>query len=103
VGRCGPLFKVFRFLPRPSGNSIRTEEKAALPEIKLDKDEITKRLDAGRPVIGYEDITFDRELANNTFRRIAQLMAEYPEILGPVPESCLRLTLRCNLNGYRPV
>jgi FdhE protein len=66
-----------------------TEEKAALPEIKLDKDEITRRLESGRSIIGYEDFVLDRELANNTFRRIAQLMAEYPEILGPVPESLL--------------
>ncbi len=63
------------------------EEKAALPELKLDKDEITRRLESGRSIIGYEDFVFDRELANTTFRRIAKLLAAYPEMLGPVPES----------------
>ena len=71
------------------GIQAEAEEKAASPEFKLDKDEIAKRLNSGRPILSYEDLDTDRELVNATFRRVAHLFAEYPETLGPVPESLL--------------
>lgn len=63
------------------------EEKAVSPELKLDKDEITNRLDAGQPILSHEDLVFDWEMVNAVFHRIACLFSGYPEILGPVPES----------------
>lgn len=69
------------------GIQAEAEEKAASPEIKLDKDGIAKRLNSGRPILSYEDLDTDRELVNAAFRCVAHLFAEYPETLGPVPES----------------
>ena len=77
----------FVFYHELLGIQSKTEEKAGLPALKLEKNEIAKRLDTGRSILSYEDLILDRELVNATFHRVASLMALHPEIIGPVPDS----------------
>ena len=64
-----------------------TEGKAGSPVLKIDRDEIGKLLISGKSIINFEDLKLDMALVNETFRRVTCLFAEYPEILGPVPEA----------------
>jgi len=65
------------------------EEKAASLELKLDKDEIARRLNSGRSILSYEDLCLNWEQVNAVFHRIVCLLAKYPEMLGPVPKSLI--------------
>jgi FdhE protein len=65
------------------------EEKAISPEFKLDKDEITKRLNSGQPILNYEDLYLNWEQVNAVFHSIVCLLAKHAEILGPVPKSLI--------------
>jgi formate dehydrogenase maturation protein FdhE len=66
-----------------------TEEKAGSPGLKIDRDEIAKLLASGKSILSFADLKLDKALVNETFHRVACLFAEYPEILGPVPETLI--------------
>jgi len=78
------FFDFYRFLFELQAEA---EERAGSNALKLDKDEIARRLSTGRPILSYEELRLDFGQVNDTFHRIVCLFSEYPEILGPVPES----------------
>ncbi len=77
--------RFFDFYRKLLGIQAEVEAKAGLPELKLDKAEITERLKSGHPLLASDSFVFDRELASDAFGRLCRLFGEYPEMLGPVP------------------
>jgi FdhE protein len=58
-----------------------------LPEIALNRQELEQRLKNGIPLFSLKERELDKVKVNDTFHRIAALFAEYPEVLGPVPQA----------------
>jgi FdhE protein len=65
------------------------EERAVIPSYKIERKEIEEMLRQGKHIFRVEDHKFDRASVNDTFRKIAGLFGENPDILGPVPGSIL--------------
>jgi FdhE protein len=78
--------RFFDFYRGLLGIQSEVEEKNVSPVLSLDKEEIAKRIVAGRPILSYEDLSLNWTLVTTTLHHIANLFAEYPEMLGPVPE-----------------
>ena len=79
--------RFFEFYRKLLDIQSEIEEKAGAPGLKIDRDEISACLTAGKKILAYTDLKLDRTLLNAAFHRVACLFSEYPEILGPVPET----------------
>ena len=55
------------------------------PSLKIDL--INERLTRGRPLINYNDITFDWVLLNNLFIDVIEVFTEYEDLFGRLPKS----------------
>ena len=64
--------------------SIQSETEGEIGEISpaLDKEELLRRQESGRPLLGYEDLNIDWPLLEQTYKRMADLFGEYTDLFG---------------------
>jgi len=65
----------------------RGEQRIGKVNPGLNKEMIDERLFHGRPLIYYNDITFDWALLNGLFTDVIEVFAEYEDIFGTLPKS----------------
>ncbi len=65
------------------------EERIKLPEPSLSKKAASHRITNGLPLMRLDELDLDWSLLDEVFRKVATIFADFPELLGDVPESLL--------------
>lgn len=84
----GPLPPLLEFYHRLTRAQHSIEERlGGLPRPTLDGETIRKRLEAGRPLISFDELVLDQALLEQSFASVTAFFAEYPQLFGTLPEA----------------
>jgi FdhE protein len=82
----GRLPQILEFYQRLVEIQYRVGKRTGVPNPRFSDDEISARMEQGKPLVVFEGLAIDWPLLRKTFREIAAVFAEYPELLGTIPE-----------------
>jgi FdhE protein len=82
----GSLPLLLEFYKKLTNIQAKTQKSIGLIEPTITREEITRRLKYGTPLVKFEELAIDRDLARATFGEIVTLTAEYPQLFGEIPE-----------------
>jgi formate dehydrogenase maturation protein FdhE len=62
-------------------------ERIGIPEVRIDSIIARARIEAGLPLLRFDELEFDFSLLQHTFAQVAIAFGNYPDLFGELPES----------------
>lgn len=67
------------------------ERRVGMPQLDLNSEDISDRLDQGLPLIGFDELDLDWSLLQATFVKVTSAFAKHPKLFAPVPKSLVEI------------
>ena len=64
----------------------RVGQRIDVPNLSFSSNVINKRMEQGKPLIGFDELVLDWSLLRDTFVKVTAVFAEYPDLFGPIPK-----------------
>lgn len=82
----GKLPQVLEFYNKLVEIQSRVGKRVSVPSPSFSNEEVEARAEEGRPLTVFSDLVLDRRLLGETFKEVAAIFSEYPELFGEIPE-----------------
>ena len=85
----GTLPQILEFYEKLLRIQTRVGHRIGVPNPSPRIEATSRQPERGKPLIAFDELALDWVLLRDTFRDVADVFAEYPELFGPVPEELM--------------